>query len=308
LNASGSSLFVAVVGYQIDNPRTGGYTSSFVELMNPMFDYNILTSTTVEIKVMAGAIITGAIKIPRTVVIGGNIYNITKIADNGFSGTCITSITFEGPTSNVINIGAYAFANCNSLTAITIPNSVTTISSFAFWACPNIENLTIPLNVTNIGASAFGNNNKLMLFAASSSKPTGWHTSWNYDNKPVHWNNPTQSHNYLYTSSGSSGHTGTCSVCSHVTSENHNLYYTAIYFAYGETIQHQINCGKCNYQSVGLHKIVNGNITCCAVIYPNSPPHDHEMDHENCCGNNEFIINENQCIYYKKECELDELE
>ena len=65
------------------------------------------------------------------------------------------SVTYNGKTYTVTNIGGYAFRNCSSLTSIIIPESVTTIGSFAFENCSELSLITIPHNVTRIGRDAF---------------------------------------------------------------------------------------------------------------------------------------------------------
>ena len=52
-------------------------------------------------------------------------------------------------------IGEHAFAFCNSLTIINIPNSVTTIGESAFAWCEFLTIINIPNSVTLIGNSAF---------------------------------------------------------------------------------------------------------------------------------------------------------
>lgn len=52
-------------------------------------------------------------------------------------------------------IPAYCFANCSSLTSVTIPNSVTEIGSCAFENCNNLTSVTIPNSVTYIYDFAF---------------------------------------------------------------------------------------------------------------------------------------------------------
>jgi len=58
-------------------------------------------------------------------------------------------------TTVVTTIGDYAFANCRSLTSITIPNSVTSIGNYAFYNCRTLTSVTIPNSVTSIGENAF---------------------------------------------------------------------------------------------------------------------------------------------------------
>ena len=57
--------------------------------------------------------------------------------------------------SEVTTIGAEAFAWCESLTSVTIPESVTTIGEWAFAHCHNLTSVTIGDSVTTIGNDAF---------------------------------------------------------------------------------------------------------------------------------------------------------
>ena len=61
-------------------------------------------------------------------------------------------ITFDGP---VTIIGDEAFAECRSLTSITIPKSVSSIGDSAFDLCSSLTSITIPDGVTSIGDKAF---------------------------------------------------------------------------------------------------------------------------------------------------------
>ena len=69
----------------------------------------------------------------------------------GFPDT-ITSITIP---NSVTIIGNGAFAGCSGLTGITIPSSVTRIGDRAFSECAGLTAVTIPESVTAIGDSAF---------------------------------------------------------------------------------------------------------------------------------------------------------
>ena len=57
--------------------------------------------------------------------------------------------------NGVIEIGDYAFRNCDNLTSVTIPDSVTTIGYEAFYYCENLESVTLGKNVKTIGSEAF---------------------------------------------------------------------------------------------------------------------------------------------------------
>lgn len=55
----------------------------------------------------------------------------------------------------VTSIGDQAFLFCNTITSVTIPDSVTYIGNHAFAACDNLASVTIPDSVTYIDRNAF---------------------------------------------------------------------------------------------------------------------------------------------------------
>ena len=64
----------------------------------------------------------------------------------------ITSVTIG---NSVTSIGINAFNECTSMTSITIPHSVTSIGNDAFCYCKGLTDVTIGNSVTSIGINAF---------------------------------------------------------------------------------------------------------------------------------------------------------
>ena len=80
------------------------------------------------------------------------------------NGNSITDVVFE-ENSNLIEIGAYSFAECINLTSVAIPTNVISIGDGAFRYCMNLSSATIPNSVSNIGEEAFYECNNLKSVA-----------------------------------------------------------------------------------------------------------------------------------------------
>ena len=82
--------------------------------------------------------------------------SLTEIPQRAFSDCeLLSSITF--PKTSLKSIGDYAFANCISITSLSLPNSVKSIGRSAFSNNQTLESLTLPRGTLTIGGYAFEN-------------------------------------------------------------------------------------------------------------------------------------------------------
>ena len=78
---------------------------------------------------------------------------VTSIGDFAFAN-CDNITTVVIP-NGVISIGHQAFYYCSGLTSIVIPNGVTNIGGMAFKQCDSLTSVSLPNSITNIGYQAF---------------------------------------------------------------------------------------------------------------------------------------------------------
>jgi hypothetical protein len=78
--------------------------------------------------------------------------SVTSIGNYAFAWC--NGLTSMNIPQNVISIGEGAFEGCG-LTSINIPNSVTTIGNYAFMFCSSLVYITLSDKLTSIGSSAF---------------------------------------------------------------------------------------------------------------------------------------------------------
>ncbi len=124
--------------------------------------------------------------IPSSINVNGEDLPVKVIADNAFKdNNTITSVTIS---DSVTTIEDNAFYNCSNLTTVTISENsqLISIGSSAFEGCSSLTSIYIPDSVTTIGSGAFYSCSKLTIYCEASSEPSGRDSSWSY--RPVVWN------------------------------------------------------------------------------------------------------------------------
>src|SRR5436190_15223323 len=91
----------------------------------------------------------GDVTIPDTI----NGLPVVSVGNVAFYGrNSLTSITIP---NSVTSIGDSTFANCSNLTEVTMSTNVTSIADWAFNSCYSLTSITFPNSVTNIGKYSF---------------------------------------------------------------------------------------------------------------------------------------------------------
>ena len=101
--------------------------------------------------------------------IKGDAVTITGRA-TGASGELIIPANIEGKP--VTSIGEYAFEDCTSLTAITIPDGVTSIGEGAFYGCNSLTAVTFLGDAPEIENDAFKDSSLSTIYRKPDAK--GW--------------------------------------------------------------------------------------------------------------------------------------
>jgi len=95
----------------------------------------------------------GKVVIPETVTYNGETYRVTNIGSDAFED-CVELTSIVIPNS-VTSIDRLAFSRCVALTSAVIGNGVKSIGFYAFSDCTGLTSIEIPNSVTSIEAYAF---------------------------------------------------------------------------------------------------------------------------------------------------------
>ena len=109
---------------------------------------------------------TGALVIPSSILhIDGENIPVTSI---GYFSD-LDSLTSVSIPESVTEIIGGTFRNCTALSSINIPSSVTTIGNETFQGCISLTSIEIPSGVTSIGSMAFQNTGLESIIIANAS-------------------------------------------------------------------------------------------------------------------------------------------
>lgn len=95
----------------------------------------------------------GDIIIPAKISYGGKEFKVTSIGSDAFA-FCDSLVSIELPNT-IYKIGINAFNRCCSLKTMAIPESVKRIDAYAFLWCKELNTIKIPETVESIDPSAF---------------------------------------------------------------------------------------------------------------------------------------------------------
>ena len=116
-------------------------------------------------------------------IFGTTNYSNSYSANGYYLPNTLKSVMITDTTQ----IPAFSFYGVREIESLLLPNTVIEIGESAFEATSKLNAIIIPLSVTTIGQNAFRDAIALTIYAEAASKPTGWSSSWNPNNRPVQW-------------------------------------------------------------------------------------------------------------------------
>lgn len=113
----------------------------------------------------------GSVDIPSTITYGDAVYNVTGIRGSAFAHCDkLTSVIIP---EGVTKIAQSAFYDCINLNSVYIPESLVEIKEYAFLNCTNLERIVLQKNIKRIFEGAFAGCNQLIeIYCYSQEVPS----------------------------------------------------------------------------------------------------------------------------------------
>lgn len=168
-----NGVYVSAEKYLCDSAKIETFLSS-----SPIPYEAIEDLLTIPWEIVVNNSYKGEVTIPKTVMFGDTVYNVTGIDDAAFKG-CVdlysvyfpNSVEYIGSSAfyGCLNlesisfpeklriIGAESFARCKKLKRLIFPDELERIETYAFLDCTGVKLLNIPASVSYIGMGVFGN-------------------------------------------------------------------------------------------------------------------------------------------------------
>ena len=112
---------------------------------------------------------TDVVVIPTTVTNNGKSYTVTEIGIQAFY--LCSGLTNVSIPESVTSIDIMAFSHCSSLKDLSIPESVKSINVRAFSYCTSLTDVSIPSSVTTIASRAFDGCSNLQKITSGATTP-----------------------------------------------------------------------------------------------------------------------------------------
>lgn len=131
----------------------GASAADTYDFTSSNLQYVITGTNTVKVVGHVLASPSGSYSIYGTVTNEGTTYRVTEIGEGAFENCDkITRITIN---ENVVTIGENAFSGCSGMASVTFPNTLNTIGSCSFVNCTSLTEVVIPNSVTYVAGMAF---------------------------------------------------------------------------------------------------------------------------------------------------------
>ncbi len=112
----------------------------------------------------------GAVYVPSYTVIGGEVYEVSEIADNAFYRNANIGALY---TSNGLKaLGSNAFRECALLTSVYLSSTVEYISDFCFYGCDSLTTVGFKRGLREFGIFCFTGCDNLPYLTYSGSSET----------------------------------------------------------------------------------------------------------------------------------------